>query len=366
MGRVILPDSDGTPPPPAGQFHGAWAQFVQPGATLVKILSGTGIGRYYLLSSVTVDPVPTNTDEIALTHLDGSALTPGELPTAGALTFCFYARTTFGGRVAPIAVDSGPASWPLPTDITPNTLLNTSTDTSGDFTGRTAGVVRGRIMGARVADPAATLGVPLTMDVPWVVEPGGEIYTKGEIVSDGLVQGDSLRVDGTYIVTCDQTDRTVNVDLRTGQSEEDAAGVPLWRFDRANGWWECITIGGTGDAAIYFPILFTGQLMLTEVQAYENTFGQFVYAALQITAPVWGTPSTAPTVTNANEGLFAGSGGVPWGEVSVNHSLGLGTTINLGSDSYAIRVRATQVGARIRAVRHSVRFTSIGPGGIGG
>jgi hypothetical protein len=366
MGRVILPDSDGTPLPPAGQLHGFWATLVQPGATLVKILTGTGAGRYYRLGSVTLDAVFTNPDEMALTHLDGSALDPGELPTAGALTFAFYSSTTVGGRTAPVAVDSGPAGWTAPADITPNTLLERSTDTAGDYDGLTAGVVRGRLMGSRPFDPlTASPGVPLTLDVPWVVEPGGEIYTKGEIISDDLVQGDSLEVSGGYVVACAQTDRTVNIDLRIGQSEQDAAGVPYWRFDRTNGWWECIGTNGT-DAAIYFPILYTGRLMETEVQVYENTLGQFVYAALQIVTPVWGTPSSAPTFVAANEGTFAGSGGVPWGEVVVNHSLGLGTLINLSTNGYAIRVRATQIGARIRAIRQSIRYISMGPGGIGG
>jgi hypothetical protein len=179
------------------------------------------------------------------------------------------------------------------------------------------------------------------------------------------VQGDSLEVSGGYVVACAQTDRTVNIDLRIGQSEQDAAGVPYWRFDRTNGWWECIGTNGT-DAAIYFPILYTGRLMETEVQVYEDTLGQFVYAALQIVTPVWGTPSSAPTFVAANEGTFAGSGGVPWGEVVVNHSLGLGTLINLSTNGYAIRVRATQIGARIRAIRQSIRYISMGPGGIGG
>jgi len=367
MGRVILPDSDGTPPPPTGQFHGFWAALVQPGATLVKILTGTGAGRYYRLGSVTVDAVVTNPDEITLTHLDGSALSPGELPTAGALTFAFYSCTTVGGRAAPITVDSGPVSWGSPpANVTPNTFLDVSSDTAGDPNGVTAGVVRGRLMGGRSLDLATSLpGVPLTMDVPWVVEPGGEIYTKGEVVSDDLVQGNTLRVDGTYLVTCAQTDRIANIDLRIGQSEQDAAGVPYWRFDRTNGWWECIGTNGT-DAAIYFPILYTGRLMETEVQVWEDTAGQFVYAALQITTPVWGTPASAPTVIAANETVFLGSGGTPWGEIPINHSLGLGTQLDLGSNSYAIRVRATQVGARIRAIRQSIRFTSIGPGGIGG
>jgi hypothetical protein len=211
------------------------------------------------------------------------------------------------------------------------------------------------------ASPGLTAGpYTLSAHLAWILTGDGDFYT------DGSISGDSLRMNSGYTVSCEQTDRTVNIDLRIGQPEHTAAGVPCWRFDRANGWWELIDLNGGADAAIYFPIEFTGRLMTTYVQAFAAAGAiHSVLAALQITAPAWGTPGTAPTVTNANESTIIFGIGA-WGEDFINHSLGLGTVINLGTNNYAIRIRGQRVGDRIRAIKHSIRYSTIGPGGIGG
>jgi hypothetical protein len=198
------------------------------------------------------------------------------------------------------------------------------------------------------------------------IDADGDIRTVGVVTSLGHVTGDQMTVSGNYFITCAQTDRTINVDLRNGYPEEDASGNPLWRFDRTNGWWELITLGGGGDSALYFPIMFTGRLMQTYAQSFSSAGSiHTVYAALQITTPNWGTPANPPGVTNANESSISFGNGV-WGEGFISHSLGSGTLINLGSNNYAIRIRGERVGDRLRALKHVVRYTRIGPGGIGG
>lgn len=198
------------------------------------------------------------------------------------------------------------------------------------------------------------------------IDADGDIRTAGIVTSLDRVTGDQMTVSGNYFITCAQTDRTVNVDLRMGQPEMDASGNPLWRFDRTNQWWELITLGGGGDSAIWFPIMFTGRLMQTYAQTFSSAGSiHSVYAALTITTPDWGTPANAPGVTNANESTISFGNGV-WGEDFISHSLGSGTLISLGSNNYAIRVRGERVGDRLRALKHVIRYTSIGPGGIGG
>lgn len=367
MGTIILPDSDGAPAPPAGQFKTLWALGVQPGVTLVRILTGSGSGRYYLLSAVNLTAAGAIPDEIVVTHIDGSALDPGELPTVGALTFQFVQRQTVGGKLPPITLETAPAAYTAPADLTPSTVVAPPTETTGDPGGVAAMGVRGSVFGFRSYD-LNTVVLPSTVhaDVSWVITNEGQLYAKGEIISDALVQGESMRVNNSFFVTCEQTDRTYNVDLRTGQPEEDASGAPLWRFDRTNGDWELITLGGGGNSAIWFPITFSGRLMETYVQAFAGAGAvHSVYAALAITTPDWGTPANAPGIVNANETTIVNANGA-WGEDFINHSLGLGTLLNLGSNNYAIRIRGERVGDRIRAIKFVIRFILIGPGGVGG
>ena len=199
LGVIELTDSDGTPPAPAGQAHGLWAALVQPGATLVKILTGTGAGRHYLLSSVTIDPVPTNRDSITITHLDGSVLDPGELPTSGSFTFRFYARTTVGGHTAPIAVSNSPFGWVAPADVTPNTILCPSTDVFGsaDPDGPVAAVVAGTLIGANSPTTAGTH----TLDVPWVLDQNGFFFTRsGVLASLSATQFATLQGGALYVL----------------------------------------------------------------------------------------------------------------------------------------------------------------------
>jgi hypothetical protein len=198
------------------------------------------------------------------------------------------------------------------------------------------------------------------------IDADGDIRTTGPVTSLNQITGDQMTVSGNYFITCAQTDRTINVDLRNGYPEEGDSGNPLWRFDRANNWWVLITLNSDGNAALYFPIMFTGWLMQTYVQTFSATGADnAVFAALQVTTPAWGWPSTAPTVTIGDETTISYGNGV-WGEGSISHNSGSGTLINLGSNNYAIRIRGTRVGARLRALRHIVRYTRIGPGGIGG
>jgi hypothetical protein len=182
VGRVILHTSDGTPPPPAGLAHGAWADTVQPGFTLVQIASpGPHFLEYFLLSSVNIDPVVTNPDEMTLVRPDGSALGVGELPTAGTFQFRFIARSTFGGRSAPVAVDSVPAGYAVPpAGIVANTALFPS---KLDYVPGQQSVVAvaGDLVGTRSRTVLAT--GPLTLDVPWALTRDGYLYTKGNIRS---------------------------------------------------------------------------------------------------------------------------------------------------------------------------------------
>lgn len=198
LGVIELTDSDGTPPPPpgGGVLHGQWTTLVQPGSTLVKILTGVGAGRYYLLSSVTVDANPTNRDTMTLRRLDGTALSVGELPASGPLTFAFYARTTVGGRTAPIAVNSGPGSWTAPTDVTPNAVFHPATDVYGgaDSDGVTAAMFAGNIIGARIDNTPTVAAGSHTLDVSWSMSRDGDLYTQGEVTSSAAGSADYARV----------------------------------------------------------------------------------------------------------------------------------------------------------------------------
>lgn len=363
MGRILLPDSDGTPAPPTGQLETIWSLLVQPGVTLVRTLTGTGSGRYYLLKSVNLTTLGSP-DEITVCRLDGSALTALELPTAGAMTFQFVQRSTFGGKLPPIPVEGAPAGLTAPTDITPASFLVSPTETLGDPDGSAALAVNGAMVGLRTYDiPSVVLPHTAHSDIAWMLDINGNFTTRGNALADGDVAGATLRTGGSN-VACAQTDVVVNHDLRNGLSEADAAGAPFWRFDRTNGWWELITLGG-GDSALYFPLLFTGRLMTTQAQVFMSAGSlHSTYVGLQATTPVWGTPGTAPGTVVSNETSTAANGA--WGEISVSHSVGLGSVIALSSASYAIRIKGERVGDRVRALRHTIRYTSIGPGGIGG
>lgn len=190
-GRVILPDSDGTPAPPTGQTKTDWVDRVQPGVTLVKILTASNpvyVGRHYLLSEVNLTAAGATPDEMTLTNLDGSALGVGDIPTSTNFTFKFIQRTVVGGKLPPITVDTGPDSSGItvPTDLTPATVLCAPQTTTGDTTGLAAAVFRGAIFGVR-ADDAPAASTDVHSDLPWMLQENGDFSTYGKVRARGDV-----------------------------------------------------------------------------------------------------------------------------------------------------------------------------------
>lgn len=351
-GRVILPDSDGTPVAPTGLLKWTWSLAVLPGITVIEMLTGANAGQFYLLQYVeltgasNVDPVA---DEIRLVDMDGNA---ASLPTAGNFTFRFISRDLYAAKMPPTEIFSTPESGVVSGEtVTYANVLTPQRATADNV--RTVGIV-GKMAGG-VAIGGSGVAGDYYLSEQWVINEDGDFYT------NGLVRADSLAMTGTSrTVSIAQADVTINHHLLNGYPEEDGTGSPGWRWDQANGWWECLVANGI----LYFPILFTGRLMTTELQVFNaNTGNHDVIAGLQSVEPDWGTPSNAPTFTLSNADSNFGAN--VWSELSINHSLGTGTVISLSTRSYAIRVEGESIGDRVRALRHSVRFTTIGPGGIG-
>lgn len=365
MGRILLPDSDGSPTPPTGQRKTQWAGLVQPGLTLVRTLTGTGSGRYYLLKSVELTAA-LSPDEITICRLDGSALTALELPTSGSMTFQFVQRSVIAGRLPAITVDDGPSSLTLPADVTPSTYLVTPYDMpTGDVLGAVSLAVNGAVAGLRSYDvDDATLPRTATTDILWWIGNEGNFHTRGELNADGDISGGLLRSRGTHLVTCPQTDVVINHSLHNATSEQTAAGLSCWRFDSATDTWELIDLGG-GNAALYFPLMFSGRLMTTTVQMFLAAGASHpVDASLFSLTPTWGSPSTAATALASDTAALTNL--AVWTELVISHGSGAGTALALSTANYSIRVRGNRVGDKVRAIRHSVRYTSLGPGGIGG
>jgi hypothetical protein len=353
-GRILLPDSDGTPAAPTGQLKWVWPLVLVPGVTVVEMLTGSNAGQFYLLNRCTltgassVDPVA---DEFRVTDLDGG--TP-ILPTSGAFTFRFLGRDMFGFKMPASQLKSSPDPVVVANDpVSYGHVFGQSTTTAtrkrgAGFTGALAGFS---------VDQTAAAG-DLYLQENWFLDIDGEFRTKGRIHTAGL----TLTTDP--VITIPETDTDIHLDLSLGQSEEDAAGAPYWRWDRTNQRWELITLGGGGDSALYIPITFSGVLRFTTVQAFASSGSSHsVLAALRITAPAWGTPGTPPTVTNANEATIVLGNGV-WGENFITHGGG-GTTVSHETAGYAIRIRGQRVGDRLQAVKCQVRYGEIGPGGMG-
>ena len=352
-GRILLPDSDGTPAPPTGLAKWTWSLAVTPGVTAIEMLTGGAAGQIYLLQKVVLTgtgPSDTTQDEIVVTDLDGG--TPS-LPTAGSFTFRFLSRDVFAYKMPPSQL----ASSPDPVVSPGNTV------TYGHvFGGQFSTATRTRAIG--VLGDVAGFGIDQTnaagdhyLQETWKIASDGYIYTLGRMTAAGV----TLSTDTS--ISTPNNDVTISLDLRIAQPQMDAAGAPLWRFDRTNHWWECIALdGATSDACLYFPIPYGGQLRTTTVQAFAAAGSlHSVFAALQITAPVWGTPASAPTITNANEATIVIANGA-WGENFISHGLGSGTSISYANNFYAFRIRAQAVGDRVRALRSVVRYTGLSSG----
>jgi len=354
-GRIIMPDSDGTPAAPTGQLKWTWAIPMTPGVTAIEMLSGSNQGQIYLLNHVTLTgtgPSDTVPDEIVVTDMDGGA--PG-LPTAGNFTFRFIARDVFGYKM--------PASQ-LKTSLDPTVVANDPVSYSHVLGRSSSSAAHVRTIGfngdlAGIQFDQSNVAGDHYLQESWYLREDGEFYTGGRVHAAGM----TLTTDPT--ITIPNTDVTINLDLSLAMSEEDATGTPLWRFDRTNQRWELITLGGGGDSALYIPITFSGVLRTTTVQAFASSGSTHsVLAALRINTPAWGTPATPPTVVNANEATIIFANGA-WGENFISHGAGSGTTISHATAGYSIRIRGQRVGDLLQAVKCVVRYGLIGPGGMG-
>ncbi len=350
-GRVILQDSDGTPAPPTGLQKWTWALAVLPGITVIEMLTGAEAGRHYLLSYVEltgasiVDTVP---DEIRLVDMDGNA---AALPTAGTFTFRFIARDVFGYLMPEQELyDSPDSSWSA-NDTASYAHLLQAQRSNADLP-RAVGIVG--TMAGGIGLGGTGIAGDYHLQEQWTLDESGNFSTRGHIESA------TLSIVDASVIGIEQIDKVINIHLLTGQPETDSGGLTGWFWDQPNGWWEARVAG----AVMYFPILFTGRLMETELQVFlANTGAHDIAAGLQSVEPDWGTPANAPTFVTSNTDTTNGSNA--WRELSINHSLGVGTVVGLSTKSYAIRVEADDVGDRIRALRHTVRYVNIGPGGIG-
>lgn len=357
MGRIILPDSDGAPAPPTGQFHSLWAQSVQPGATLVQILTGTGAGRYYLLQSIFTDSsLPATQDYITVTHLDGSALDVGELPTVGALTFRFYLRGAIGGRLQPMVVDTGPSGYTLPADVTPANFFH-ATATSGDPAGSVAAAFRGGLVGLSTADPGLVPG-PYTLsgNVAWAIEGGGDFYTQGVVDSDQLVRASTGVVvkdsgDFTYAYT---NDVEYYLPPITGISQTDAGGDnPEWYFDYTTGEWECISVAL--GARLWFPLLVRGQLRSVVWVSKNNAVGPLQDIALITETQDESSPFGKTVVASGTT-----SNGI--GTAVQRNTVNFNTVLTQDTKDYYLRIQGATVGDRIRSLKVMIRKTRAGDG----
>lgn len=354
-GRILLPDSDGTPAAPTGLLKWTWSLAVLPGVTVIEMLTGANAGEYYLMQKVVLTgtgPSDTTQDEIFVTDLDGNT---SSLPTAGSFTFRFISRDVLAYKMPASQLKTSPdtgvvASDPVAYGHVLGTQRNTATHNRAvGFAGDLAGIV---------IDETNVAGDHYLQE-NWVLGVDGSFYTAGRIRSAGV----TLTTDSTIAIPTTST--VIHLDLSLGMSEEDATGTPYWRFDRTNQRWELITLGGGGDSALYIPITFSGLLRQTYVQAFAGSGSlHSVLAALRIQMPAWGTPGTPPTVTNANEATIVFANGA-WGEGFISHGGGSGTTISHANSGYSIRIRGQRVGDLLQAVKCSVDYGSIGPGGMG-
>lgn len=350
-GRVLLPDSDGTPAAPTGQAKWYWTAGVVPGVSTVEMLSGANQGKFYLISRVNhtgATDADAVADEMTLVDMDGNT---ADLPTSGSFTFRLIAREFLGSLMPAALVSNTPDPTYSPADtVSFGTFLRNPSSTSDH---QRALAVWGDISGSDQWVEGGVAGEQ-GLTEKWVISGGGEAYFTG-------VSADALLSTSASIVAIPQTDTVVNRSLLEATPEYDGSGVAGWWYDRANGRWECRVAG----AFLYLPILFSGRLMTTQVQVFNaNTGAHLVEAALMTTTPTWGTPGTAPTVNIGNNTTISASNA--WNEITVSHSSGSGTVVSLPTAAYAIRIIGNAVGDQVRAIRHTVRFTTIGAGGIGG
>lgn len=351
MGKIILPDSDGAPAPPAGQFHSLWAQAVQPGTTVVRVLTGVGSGRDYLVSSITTDSsAPLTQDFITVTHLDGSALDPLELPTVGALTFQFLLRGTIGGRSHPLTIDTAAPGITAPADVSPANLFHsTFTAPGADPSGARAAVFRGGISGLVPAAPGLAPG-PYTLHghIPWEISGDGDFATDGGVQAADYIANSAG--DYAYGYT---NDTDYYVSLITGISQTDGAGdVPGWYFDYTTGEWVCVDVT---KQRLWFPLQFKGQLrsvvwvsknfavgplmdlgLITETQSEVGPYGKTVTAS--------GTTSNG------------------FGTAVQRNTVNFNTNIAHAASAYYLRVQAGANGDRLRSLKVKIRRSFAGDG----
>lgn len=351
-GRVLLPDSDGTPASPTGQAKWFWTAGVVPGVSIIEMLSGANQGQHYLISAVNhtgvsdVDPVP---DEMTLVDMDGNT---ASLPTSGSFTFRLIAREFVGGFMPPAEMTSSPDP----------SVAGAETVSFGSFLRAPSSVADnqralalwGDLSGSETWITPSVAG-PQALVEKWVIRGSGNAYFSG------AVEASNLQSTSAPTIIIPSTDTIVNRSLLEAEAEHDSGGNAGWWYDRANSRWECRSAG----AHLYLPILFSGRLMSTILQVFNaNTGLHLVEAGLMSSTPLWGTPGTPPTISIGNNTTINAANA--WNEITISHSSGLGTVISLPTASYAIRIIGNAVGDQVRAIRHTVRHTTIGAGGIGG
>ncbi len=355
-GRVILPDSDGTPVAPTGQQKWNWAWAVIPGVSIIEMLSGANQGQHYLISEVNLtgalitDAVP---DEMTLVDMDGN---PASLPTSGSFTFRLIGREFISGMMPRSLVSSSPdPSFSASDTVSYSSFFRESPGNPASPPDLLrAAAFLGAISGTDRGVDGTVPGIQGIIE-NWIIRGDGDAYFRNGVSAGSLISTSAATI------TIPQTDVTINRSLLEAIPETDGTGLARWQYDRVNSRWECLVAG----SHLYFPITFTGRLMQTRLQVFHaNTGAHLIEAGLLSNTPVWGTPGTPPTLNVSNNTTLSASNA--WGEITISHGLGSGTLIQLATGSYAIRIIGSSIGDRVQALRHTVRHTSIGAGGIGG
>ncbi len=367
MGTITLTDTG--PTPPGDLLKTTWSFGVQPGMTLVRLLTGTGAGRIYLLYALNLTAGGSD-DQIVLRHLDGSALDALELPVdLSVLTFQFVQRQMVGGRIPPIALDGVPAGFTSlgapPTDITPSSFWGPANDTAGDSSGLIAAAVRGDLYGVNPIYPADVATVPhvgAQAKAGWVLQQNGNFFSKKNITADESMVCNDLTMLGASAIPCQSVDIPINQHMLDGYPEETSGGIGEWWWDQTNGVWVCRTDG----ASLYFPLwgISGATVMSSDVQIFFSVAAAHeITLALQKVAPDWAVAANAPTYTAYPPAVQPNNTNV-WVNKNCAYNVGAGQAITPGF-SWAFKVTAAKAGDMVRALRHTVRFTQIGPG-LGG
>jgi hypothetical protein len=359
-GRVILPDSDGTPAAPTGQTKTGWAARVQPGVTLVKILTASNpgyVGRHYLLSEVNLTAAGAVADEMTLTNLDGTALGVGDLPTSTNFTFQFVQRSVVGGKLPPVTVDSGADSSgiTLPADITAATVLCAPQETAGDVTGLAAAVFRGQLFGIR-SDDLPAVSTDVHSDVLWMIQETGDFSTYGKVRARGDVSAGYGAVSSAGFVIrtthanaefkyATARSRTVVLPISTAHPHAITATTPQWvLLDSGSGpYWKSLV--NSGD--LYLPLngVLRSGMDITAIHIMglgDVASGVPLYFDLITRTPNWGTPGFA------TETIVATTSATPIGtamSVGVNNYGVAAQGIDLSTTEWYVKITAGNAGA---------------------